>query len=106
MLLVRFVRFVRFVLLKIVTHIFHNKVLFARLVRFVSTHLGSMWNFTPTLRFVRFVRFVSYTPYLTLKEPGGGPLPHFLLYLSRLIFVRAETSRLFLKSACAQFQTI
>ena len=39
---------------------------------------------------------------LTLKEPGGGRNPprprHFLLYLSRLLFFRAETSWLFFQA--------
>ena len=47
---------------------------------------------------------------LTLKEPGGGaesaPPRHFLLYLSRLLFFRAETSWLFSFKPCAQFKTI
>ena len=46
---------------------------------------------------------------LTLKEPGGRNLPpprHFLLYLSRLLFFRAETSWLFSFKPCAHFKTI
>ena len=47
---------------------------------------------------------------LTLKEPGGGgqnpPLQHFLLYLCRLLFFRAETSWLFSFKPCARFKTI
>ena len=45
---------------------------------------------------------------LTLKEPGGRnpPLQHFLLYLSRLLFFRSETSWLFFFKPCAQFKTI
>ena len=44
---------------------------------------------------------------LTLKEPGNPPPPqHFLLYLSRLLFFRAETSWLFFFKPCAQFKTI
>ena len=47
--------------------------------------------------------------YLTLKEPGGRnppPLRHFLLYLCRLLFFRAETSWLFSFKPCARFKTI
>ena len=45
------------------------------------------------------------------KEPRGGggirPPPwHFLLYLSRLLFFRAETSWLLSFKPCAQFKTI
>ena len=45
---------------------------------------------------------------LTLKEPGGGICPprHFLLYLSGLLFFRAETSWLFSFKPCARFKTI
>ena len=47
---------------------------------------------------------------LTLKEPGGGaesaPLRHFLLYLCRLLFFRAETSWLFFFKPFARFKTI
>ena len=47
---------------------------------------------------------------LTLKEPGGAesapPLRHFLLYLCRLLFFRAETSWLFSLKPCARFKTI
>ena len=46
---------------------------------------------------------------LTLKEPGGAesaPLRHFLLYLCRLLFFRAETSWLFSFKPCARFKTI
>ena len=43
-----------------------------------------------------------------LKEPGveSAPPQHFLLYLSRLLFFRAETSWLFFFKPCAQFKTI
>ena len=47
--------------------------------------------------------------FLTLKEPGGrNPPPprHFLLYLSWLLFFRAETSWLFFFKPCAHFKTI
>ena len=46
---------------------------------------------------------------LTLKEPGGAesaPPRHFLLYLSRLLFFRAETSWLFIFTPCARFKTM
>ena len=47
---------------------------------------------------------------LTLKERGGGaesaPLRHFLLYLCRLLFFRAETSCLFSFKPYARFKTI
>ena len=48
------------------------------------------------------------TSFLTLKGPGGGICPprHFLLYLSRLLFFRAETSRLFSFKTFARFKTI
>ena len=51
---------------------------------------------------------VHETDSLTLKEPGGEihPPQHFLLYLSRLLFFRAETSWLFSFKPCAQFKTI
>ena len=56
---------------------------------------------------------ISRMPYcwkgLTLKEPGGAesaPLRHFLLYLCRLLFFRAETSSLFSFKPCARFKTI
>ena len=43
------------------------------------------------------------------KRAGGGrirPPRHFLLYLSRLLFFRAETSWLFSFKPCARFKTI
>ena len=43
------------------------------------------------------------------KRAGDGIRPpprHFLLYLSRLLFFRAETSWLFFFKPCAQFKTI
>ena len=45
---------------------------------------------------------------LTLKEPGGGIRPprHLLLYLSRLLFFRVETSWLFFFKPCAWFKII
>ena len=45
---------------------------------------------------------------LNPKRAGGGihPPRHFLLYLSRLLFFRAETSWLFFFKPCAQFKTI
>ena len=45
---------------------------------------------------------------LTLKEPGAesAPLRHFLLYLSRLLFFRAETLWLVFFRPCARFNTI
>ena len=51
----------------------------------------------------------SNSHFLTLKEPGGRnppPLRHFLLYLCRLLFFRAETSWLFSFKPCARFKTI
>ena len=55
-----------------------------------------------------------YIDYLLLqlnpKRAGGGaesaPPRHFLLYLSRLLFFRAETSWLFSFKPCAHFKTI
>ena len=46
--------------------------------------------------------------YLTLKELGAefAPPRHFLLYLSRLLFFRAETSWLFSFKPCTRFKTI
>ena len=45
---------------------------------------------------------------LNPKRAGGGICPpqHFLLYLSRLLFFRAETSWLFSFKPCAQSKTI
>ena len=40
------------------------------------------------------------------KSRGDPPLPHFLLYLCRLIFFRSETSRLSFFKPCARFKTI
>ena len=49
-------------------------------------------------------------PLINPKRAGGGggirPPRHFLLYLSRLLFFRAETSWLFFFKPCAQFKTI
>ena len=57
-----------------------------------------------------FIMLIKYSLGLTLKEPGGGirppPLRHFLLYLCRLLFFRAETSWLFFFKPCARFKTI
>ena len=59
-------------------------------------HQWALWN--STLRLCL----------LTLKEPGAESTPprHFLLYLSRLLFFRAETSWLFFFKPCAWFKTI
>ena len=51
----------------------------------------------------------SRPSYLNAKRAGGGricPPQHFLLYLSRLLFFRAETSIFFFFKPCAQFKTI
>ena len=45
-----------------------------------------------------YVTFKVIVLALTLKEPGGR---HFLFYLSRLLFFRAETSLLFFSSSLA-----
>ena len=43
---------------------------------------------------------------LNPKRAGRPPPRHFLLYLSRLLFFRAETSWLFSFKPCAHFKTI
>ena len=58
---------------------------------------------------VCFCKQPSIKTILTLKEPGGRNPPslrHFLLYLCRLLFFRAETSWLFSFKPCARFKTI
>ena len=60
------------------------------------------------LHWPKYVVIVWSVFSLTLKEPGGqNPPPprHFLLYLCRLLFFRAETSWLFSFKPCARFKT-
>ena len=57
----------------------------------------------------RWQKKLSCIKNLTLKDVEGGgirPLPHFLLYLCRLLFFRAETSWLFSFKPCTWFKTI
>ena len=58
-----------------------------------------------------FLDLTSYTIVHSKVNPkragGQNPPPrHFLLYLSRLLFFRAETSWLFSFKPCAQFKTL
>ena len=54
--------------------------------------------------------FRKYHRRINPKRAGGGaesaPPRHFLLYLSRLLFLRVETSWLFFFKPCAHFKTI
>ena len=58
-------------------------------------------------RYIKRFHRIMFNP----KRAGGGrnpppPLRHFLLYLCRLLFFRAETSWLFFFKPCARFKTI
>ena len=57
---------------------------------------------------IKTVSILKIKTFLTLKEPGAESAPprHFLLYLSRFLFFRAETSWLFFFKPCARFKTI
>ena len=76
-------------------------------IRNISYLSPMCWKFWEKCINSHKIDYGCSTP-LTLKEPGGGICPprHLLLYLSRLLFVRAEISWLFFFKSCAQFKTI
>ena len=84
-------------------------IFFKYLMYFIVFQAAILIHLFYLILFLFFLKFLFKIHNFNPKRAGGQnppPLRHFLLYLCRLLFFRAETSWLFSFKPCAQFKTI